>query len=518
MRSNDLILIADGSPDRGERILRALEAGGHRARYAPQGAAALEIALSEPPRMIVVHADLPLVDAAKLAEILRANPRTRTVHFLVLGRDARRAGWASVGDEWLEESVALEAVVAAVGAMLERQARVERLDRGAHEASPLEGRLSDIRPAELLQMLHVRRTTGRLTIGTGDGGSAGPAAHVHLVAGEIQAAEIGGVRGEKALFRLLDRAEGGFRFEPGRCEAAAEIKVPTRLLLAEGLRQLDEWRRIAPKLPPVESPIRLRIARSELPPVLHPLTQDVLGLIEQASRVGDVIDQCSQPDYQVLRTLHTLAERGIVEFGRARIAPPESWGQGLFSEAQCRRLRGFVQSEARGEGGLPDAKLLVVAASDVATARFAELLEKVPGAELAPAPSRGGAARRPLAPLGRIPVDGEFAIDLIQLPAEPVFAPLWSFAAHRALGTIFLRDARMGAGAIGLADVAAALGRQPGARTFHVVMMGEGERVSPDELRQNLSLLDSASLFLLPMDASKEPSSLLRSLFARIVP
>jgi hypothetical protein len=49
-------------------------------------------------------------------------------------------------------------------------------------------------------------------------------------------------------------------------------------------------------------------------------------------------------------------------------------------------------------------------------------------------------------------------------------------------------------------------------------MLGEGERVSPDELRANLALLDSASLFLLPMDLRKDPSSLLRSLFARIVP
>jgi hypothetical protein len=76
----------------------------------------------------------------------------------------------------------------------------------------------------------------------------------------------------------------------------------------------------------------------------------------------------------------------------------------------------------------------------------------------------------------------------------------------------------MGKSASELAQVAAALGRKAGARTFHVVLMGEGERVSPEELRQNLALLDDASLFLLPIDPQKEPTSLLRSLFARIVP
>jgi hypothetical protein len=262
----------------------------------------------------------------------------------------------------------------------------------------------------------------------------------------------------------------------------------------------------------------MKIARSALPPVLHPLTQEVLGLIDEAGRVGDVIDLCSQPDYQVLRTIQTLAERGIIELGRARIAAPDGFGAALFNEAQARRLRGFVQSERRAGSPIPDAKLLIVATSEVATRRFAELLEKVPGAELSPALQHRGGERLPLASLARIAVDAEFALELIHLPEEGTFAPLWPFAAHRALGTIFLLDAGMGGSASELVEVSAALGRQPGARTFHVVMLGEGERVSPDELRANLALLDSASLFLLPMDLRKDPSSLLRSLFARIVP
>jgi hypothetical protein len=49
-------------------------------------------------------------------------------------------------------------------------------------------------------------------------------------------------------------------------------------------------------------------------------------------------------------------------------------------------------------------------------------------------------------------------------------------------------------------------------------MLSSGERLSPDELRDNLSLIDEASLFLMPIEPGKDPSSLLRSLFARIVP
>ncbi len=137
---------------------------------------------------------------------------------------------------------------------------------------------------------------------------------------------------------------------------------------------------------------------------------------------------------------------------------------------------------------------------------------------MAPIVSRGELARTDLAPIARIDVDGDFGVDLIHLPSAADFAPLWSFAGHRALGTIFLLDARVGLSSSELLDVTQALGCQAGARTFHVVLLEEGERLSPDELRKNLTLIDEASLFLLPIESGKDPSQVLRSLFARIVP
>jgi hypothetical protein len=51
-----------------------------------------------------------------------------------------------------------------------------------------------------------------------------------------------------------------------------------------------------------------------------------------------------------------------------------------------------------------------------------------------------------------------------------------------------------------------------------VVLLRKGERISPEELKRNLSLIDEASLFLLPLDSGKAPSALLRSLLFRVVP
>ena len=69
---------------------RARRAASRRA-FAPHGAAALEAALADVPDAVIAPLDLSLIDAPKLAEILRANPRAQGVRFIFLGRvpDAR---------------------------------------------------------------------------------------------------------------------------------------------------------------------------------------------------------------------------------------------------------------------------------------------------------------------------------------------------------------------------------------------------------------------------------------------
>ena len=80
------VLIADGNRTRAEQIGTACAARGFATSLVPHGAAALEAALSDAPDVVVAPTDLALIDGPKLAEILRANPRTQEVRFLLLGR------------------------------------------------------------------------------------------------------------------------------------------------------------------------------------------------------------------------------------------------------------------------------------------------------------------------------------------------------------------------------------------------------------------------------------------------
>jgi CheY-like chemotaxis protein len=117
------ILIADERADRAVEISKACELRGLRTRCAVHGPAALELALAEVPDLVVATDQLPMIEAGRLAEIVRSNPRTQGVPFLFLGVNPREEE-ASPFDEKLPHGADAEDVALRVEAMLARQSRV----------------------------------------------------------------------------------------------------------------------------------------------------------------------------------------------------------------------------------------------------------------------------------------------------------------------------------------------------------------------------------------------------------
>jgi hypothetical protein len=91
-------------------------------------------------------------------------------------------------------------------------------------------------------------------------------------------------------------------------------------------------------------------------------------------------------------------------------------------------------------------------------------------------------------------------------------------AGHGALGTLLLLTSPVDASAERLRSVASTLRGMPRARLFHLLLLGEGQRVEPQALHDNLSLLDDGSLFLIPLASPAKAAVLLREMFARVLP
>ena len=506
------VVIADADAARGDRMRSACAARGFRVRSAHSGAEALEVAVSEVPEVLIAGGALETIPPAKLVEILRTNPRTRRVHCVLLGVAAEQ-----VKPEWGAISLPADVDADEVG---ERIAAWVNSDSAAHDdgveiREEIEGSLAQIPLADLLQLFHLNRRTGSFEMVRRSEGGRSERGRILLRDGDIVHAVVGSVEGEKALFRLLAWKEGSFGFRPTPVAMDARITATTRGLLLEGMRQLDEWNRHRRQLPPLDAHVALRVGDSDLPHFSHPLTQEVLLLLELYSRVGDVVDHSSYPDFQVLRTLQNLVERRLVEIRSAAPLPPPS--RGVFHPAQVRRLREWLRGSRPEGSAMRDAKVLVAASGVQAFAHFCSLLEGLPGLQVHPA-MRGGFPAHQVVPLARLSVDEELGIEFTWVPCDPAFRPIWPLAGYQALGTLILMTGDEEAEDAPVHGLREVLKESPEARVFHLLMMREGDAPAAEHVRANLDRLEDSEFFLLPMDRAEAPTDLLRSAVSRLVP
>jgi CheY-like chemotaxis protein len=512
------VLIADGDFQRGKRLAAACEQLGLGANVATHGAAALEIALLNPPSVLIAQFGLPLIDGAQLGEILQANPRTRAIGVIYLADDAIEAERRSVGGEIVGPPIDSEAVARRAQALVEERIQGETGSGSqSDDVGGVEGQLSQLPLADLLQLFHVSQKNGSVDVRRGGEAGSAESGRILLRAGEIVHAEIGSLAAEKALFRLLAWDRGEFKFTSGAITEESTLDKPTRALLQEGLRQNQELALRANSLPPLDSSVHLKVRRSSLPVVIHPLTQEVLLVLEAYSRVGDVVDHCSFPDYQVLRTLHTLVERGMVELRDASYeAEQPVVAKRLFSHAPGARLREWMGVDTLDADGIRDARLLVVAADPAGSREFSRLIGNLPGAAIRDSSESDSLDR--LGVLGRLAVDDEVGIEFAEVPADPRFSALWPLVGHGAVGILMVLTGPVAAALEAVRPAFETLRALPRARIFHLLLLEKDAAVEADALRENLSVFDDSSLFLIPIGKGGTAEVLLREMLIRILP
>ncbi len=509
------ILIAESLPSRARQLADACAARGYATSCVRTGAAALEAALADVPDVLVAPVDLELIDAGTLAKILRANPRTQGVRFLFLGDDPINGGFF---DDALPPSASAEDVALRIEAILAQRERIDAVEREAEAQQEVQGKLAQIPLTDLLQLFHMNRRTGTIELAREEGGHQDEQGALILRDGNLVQATAGRVEGEKALFRMLSWREGRFAFTPGTVTMAPRITTPTRALLMEALRQLDEWDQLRESLPPTSARVSLAVPREELPSALHPVTQELLGLLERDERVGDLLDRTSFPDYQVLRTLQTLCERGLVQLRREAEQGEAGSLEGLFDTAQKRRLREWLQAGRPRGSAAKEAKLLLAAADPAGTRDFVRVLAALPGVRMEPG---GSGEYRPedVAVLGRIEVGEGLMVQLLQVPSDPRYAACWPALTHGALGTLLLMRWPHHEDEERLRPLVEQIrSRGPEARVFHVIVLPKGEKLARAELEPSLGLLDQASVFLLPLEGERDPVALLGTMLGRVLP
>lgn len=416
------ILFADPDPSTVRALAPALRQRGYQVHSARDGSRALQIAILRFPDLVLFDERCPLLDARTFVRILRTNPRTERIPVILTGEvvDLDRARLGT----YLRKPFNQDEVLARIEQVLRR---VEAARAVSGESREIEGNLAQIPLVDLLQILSVNRKTGRLTVE-----HEGERAVIALRDGRVMDAALGSVVGEKALFRLLTRREGQFAFVPGQNGAVVE-RIDRRVeeLMLEGLRQADETSRLLPMLPQPGDTVELAVDPSEIPPGLHPITEEVVGLLAGPRRFQELVDRCPASDLEVMRAVLALLEHGYVR--RREGALPAGNAQ-LLAPHELHALRARI-ARGRSSGAQTVGKVIVAGGGPLARRAARGRFQAVPGFQAEGEPTAG------FGTIGRLALGDGVRVDLTELPGDHGHRPVWRPFASGAVGALVLLPA-----------------------------------------------------------------------------
>jgi tetratricopeptide (TPR) repeat protein len=182
---------------------------------------------------------------------------------------------------------------------------------------------------------------------------------------------------ENVVFELMSWREGFFSFEERQVndvKVDARIRISTESLLMEGARRIDEWSRIADKVPSLSVIPSLSPVEDDRASVLDllPNEWEVLMMIDGDRDLRDIAGALGAGEFDVAKIAYGLVSTGVVQLrGADRLsqrleAIPESAGLARAKQAfQSGKYEAAV-SEARAvveeESMATEARLLVAKA------------------------------------------------------------------------------------------------------------------------------------------------------------
>jgi hypothetical protein len=123
---------------------------------------------------------------------------------------------------------------------------------------------------------------------------------------------------EAVVFELMSWREGHFSFEEAsvdRVPAEATVRVSTESLLMEGARRIDEWSRIADKVPHLGVIPALAPVDDDHPTLLDllPSEWEVLAAIDGSSDLRAISQTLARSEFEIAKVVYGMLTTGVIE-------------------------------------------------------------------------------------------------------------------------------------------------------------------------------------------------------------
>jgi DNA-binding response OmpR family regulator len=284
------------------------------------------------------------------------------------------------------------------------------------------GELQQVGVVDLVQLLAMNRRTGVLSLVTPAG-----AGELRIRDGEVVDALYRRLEAEKALYRLLAENAGTFAFTSGQVTGEGRIATPTNVLLMEGLRQVDEVRRLRDSLG-VEDDAALAIVAPA--PDDAEARRRVLLALSVPRTVDELLEEVPLADHEVLQAFAELLEGGEVR----RI--PKGAARVPLAEPEQLAVLGAMVNRLRVPGYTGPVRL-VIAGKPRRLGTVTHALQRIADAT-SPAD-----AQPPLPipfPMATLRIGDAAELSVVGVPVVDAYSPLWSLALPGAAVVVRLDD------------------------------------------------------------------------------
>ena len=303
------VLLVDADP----RSLRVLEVSLRKAGYnitcAQDGLAAIEILGHQVPDLLIVDTKLPKLDGYGLVARLRDKAEWTAIPVIFLASqrsvEDKIRGLELGVEDYLTKPIFVRELLARVNVVLARKTQESLSDKRASSTlkTRFAGSIQDMTVVDLIQTFEISRKSGTITFKSGS-----RLGHVWVRDGAMVDAEVGALRGEEAVYRILVWSEADFEVDFGPVAREDVVEQSTAELVMEGMRRADEWGRIIEQLPPLTASFEVDHERlidrlSEIPDELN----GILRLLDGRHTLMDVVDESPFEDLSTVTTLSKLS-------------------------------------------------------------------------------------------------------------------------------------------------------------------------------------------------------------------
>ena len=483
-----ILILAEGNKTVAS-LQRVLEDSDFSVSLYPNSTEKINLVLKKEPDLIIVNLEKLEEEEYKLCEMLRNNPSTYKIPFILLTpKDLYGDAvpkFVTSSDRFILKPFNYYMVLSFVNQILSVLEREEILSSSFEKT--IKGDLSQIPLTDLIQIFLLTKKSGLLTISNPSG-----IAKIHFHKGSIVTAQIGNIHGIKAVFRIMTLKDGHFEFDPNKPSKKINVTMNTEGLLLEGMRQIDEVENIKKSFPPLETKIVLNKESDVLSLKSSRILHEILELTQSPITIKEVIDKSVSWDLDVYEGLRILFENNILIPAETRKKETIKTVDPLIYKEEFFKLRSFFKPVPWTDVEIISAKLVLLVKSHELEKDFVRSLsagfeEFNPDRNI----YRSGGE---FSDVGSFRITEKAFFSIFLFPAAKKFSPLWELLSQNRIGTIMLLESENPSSYTDLKDAAQFLSNNNPIIYAVSVPASDISNISTESLQKNFTLPSSADI------------------------